>query len=158
MPDVFEDSEPEVCSCSALRQATRHVSRLYDEALQPVGLSLNQHSILAKLERGGPMPIQDLAALLVMDRSTVGHLLRPLRKRDLIELDTPPADRRSRIVRPTRTGSLLLQQARPLWAEAERQFDEAFGPENASDLRATLRRVTSTEITDDLPAAPPQET
>lgn len=146
MTDSFPGSPPEICSCSALRQAARHVSRLYDEALRPAGLSLNQYSMLAKLERSGPQTVQDLAALLVMDRSTVGHLLRPLGTRDLIVLETAAGDRRSRVVRLTPAGKALMRRARPLWAEAERQFGEAFGPEDASGLRATLRRVTLTEL------------
>jgi hypothetical protein len=83
MPDV----EPEICNCAALRQAARRVTRFYDEALAPTGLGVNQFSILARLSRVGPSTIQDLARLLVMDRSTLGHLLRPLEKRGLVKLD-----------------------------------------------------------------------
>jgi DNA-binding MarR family transcriptional regulator len=57
------------------------VTKLYDDALAPVGLGGNQFSILARLSLGDPRTIQDLARLLVMDRSTLGHLLRPLEKR-----------------------------------------------------------------------------
>lgn len=32
------------CNCSALRQAARHVTRLYDGELAPLGLGLNQYS------------------------------------------------------------------------------------------------------------------
>lgn len=146
MTEPFPSPTPEICTCSALRQAARHVTRLYDEALRPVRLSLNQYSILAKLERSGPMMIQDLAALLVMDRSTVGHLLRPLGDRGLVALETPKGDRRSRLVALTPAGRALMQQARPLWATAERRFGQAFGPEAASDLRLTLKRVALSEF------------
>jgi DNA-binding MarR family transcriptional regulator len=77
----MSDVEPEICNCAALRQAARHVTKLYDDALAPVGLGGNQFSILARLSLGDPRTIQDLARLLVMDRSTLGHLLRPLEKR-----------------------------------------------------------------------------
>src|SRR5437762_6318726 len=74
----MSDVEPEICNCAALRQAARRVTRLYDDALAPTGLGLNQFSILARLSLVGPSTIQDLARLLIMDRSTLGHLLRPL--------------------------------------------------------------------------------
>ena len=74
----MSDVEPEVCNCAALRQAARRVTKLYDDALAPIGLGANQFSILARLSLVGPRTIQDLARLLVMDRSTLGHLLRPL--------------------------------------------------------------------------------
>src|SRR6185295_11571068 len=89
--------EPEVCSCAALRQAARRVTRLYDDALAPTGLGVNQFSILARLSHVGASTIQDLARPLVMDRSTLGHLLRPLEKRGLVRLDVSDEDGRSRL-------------------------------------------------------------
>src|SRR5215471_18043751 len=100
----MSDVDPEICNCGALRQAARRVTRLYDEALAPVGLSTNQFSILARLNRVGPSTIQELARLLVMDRSTLGHLLRPLEKRGFVRLEISKSDRRSRVVRLTQAG------------------------------------------------------
>lgn len=139
---------PEICSCSALRQAARHVTRLYDAALAPAGLGLNQYSVLAKLDRLGPKPVQDLAAILVMDRSTLGHLLRPLERRGLVTLDADEHDRRSRLVALTPAGETLIRKARHLWAKAERRFERAFGSDAALDLRTLLRRVTETKLSE----------
>jgi DNA-binding MarR family transcriptional regulator len=139
-------ADPEICSCSALRQAARHVTKLYDAVLAPVGLGLNQYSILAKLDRFGPQSIQELAALQVMDRSTLGHLLRPIEQRGLVMLVADEHDRRSRRVGLTRAGKALMRRARPLWAAAEQRFACAFGGEAAAGLRATLRQVTATEF------------
>ena len=134
------------CSCGALRQAARHVTRLYDEMLAPVGLGLNQYSILAKLARFGPSRIQDLAARLVMDRSTLGHLLRPLETRDLVSIGVSAKDRRGRVVDLTPTGGALMARATPLWARAETRFEEAFGTDQAHALRVMLRRATTTDL------------
>jgi hypothetical protein len=57
---LLDDVEPEPCNCLALRQATRRVTQLYDEALAPMaprGLGVNQYSILARLKRAGPSTI-----------------------------------------------------------------------------------------------------
>ncbi len=96
--------EPEVCNCAALRQAARRVTRLYDEALAPTGLGANQYSILVRLS-GGPSTIQELAQRLVMDRSTLGHLLRPLEKRGLVR--TQPCHRAD----PCRTSRCRKRQS-----------------------------------------------
>src|SRR5258707_12899178 len=103
----MSDLDPEICNCGALRQAARRVTKLYDDALAPTGLGVNQFSILARLSRVGPSTIQDLARLLVMDRSTLGHLLRPLEKRGLVKLDVSEPDRRSCIVALTPAERLL---------------------------------------------------
>src|SRR5262249_54609404 len=108
----MSDVEPEICNCGALRQAARRGTRLYDEALAPAGLTTNQFSILSRLNRVGPCTIQELAQLLVMDRSTLGHLLRPLEKRCFVELEVSEKDRRSRRVALTSAGKTAAAQAR----------------------------------------------
>ena len=144
MVDPNTGASPEACSCSALRQASRHVTRLYDDALAPVRLGLNQYAILSKLHRHGPGSLQALADRLVMDRSTLGHLLRPLEARRLLTITLSPDDRRQRIIALTAAGEALYQTAKPLWAKAERRFEDVFGAEAASNLRAVLRQVSTT--------------
>ena len=136
----MSDVEPEACNCAALRQAARRVTRLYDDALAPTGLGVNQYSILARLGRVGPSTIQDLARLLVMDRSTLGHLLRPLEKRGLVRLHVSEQDGRSRVAKLTLAGRALVTRGRSLWARAQQRFASAFGEKGALDLRTALRR------------------
>jgi DNA-binding MarR family transcriptional regulator len=71
------------------------MTRLYDGMLSPAGISPNQCSILAKLDHFAPKVLQDLAALLIMDRSTLGHLLRPLEERGFVTLKPSVEDRRA---------------------------------------------------------------
>jgi DNA-binding MarR family transcriptional regulator len=134
---------PESCSCSALRQASRHVTRLYDEALAPVGLGLNQYAILSKLDRFGPQTLQALAERLVMDRSTLGHLLRPLETRGLAASRVGDKDRRHRFIALTPAGTALMAEARPLWQQAEHRFQTAFGTAESLALRTALKQVTT---------------
>jgi DNA-binding MarR family transcriptional regulator len=134
---------PESCSCSALRQASRHVTRLYDEALAPTGLGINQYAILSKLDRFGAQTLQALAERLVMDRSTLGHLLRPLETRGLATIRVGEKDRRHRLIALTPAGTALMVDARKLWIEAERRFQAAFGPGESLTLRTALKQVTT---------------
>jgi DNA-binding MarR family transcriptional regulator len=142
----MSDVEPEICNCAALRQAARRVTRLYDEALAPTGLGVNQFSILARLSRVGRSTIQDLAGLLVMDRSTLGHLLRPLEKRGFVKLEVSEQDRRSRAIALTQAGKAAAAKARPRWAAAQRRFESAFGREAALELRTVLKEVATAEF------------
>jgi DNA-binding MarR family transcriptional regulator len=142
MPDL----EPEICNCAALRQAARRVTRLYDDALAPIGLGVNQFSILARLSIVGPSTIQDLARLLVMDRSTLGHLLRPLEKRGFVRLDVSEEDRRSRMIALTETGKAAVAKARPRWAAAQRRFESTFGKEAALELRNVLKEIATADF------------
>src|ERR1700735_2165792 len=69
------NDKPEVtpCNCAAIRQAARRVTRLYDQALSPMGLRITQYPILSWLSAAGPMTVQVLAERLLLDRATLGH-------------------------------------------------------------------------------------
>jgi DNA-binding MarR family transcriptional regulator len=137
---------PEMCNCSALRQAARHISRMYDEALAPVGLGTNQYSILSRLERSGPLAQNKLAERLVMDRSTLGHLLRPLERRGLLGIAVDPDDRRRKLLALSTIGQELLDEARPRWSAAQARFEGQFGAAEAERLRTTLMQVTNVPL------------
>ncbi|HTX03383.1 MAG TPA: MarR family winged helix-turn-helix transcriptional regulator [Candidatus Acidoferrales bacterium] len=138
--------DPESCNCLALRQAARLVTKVYDAALASVDLGANQYSILSRLQRGGPSTLGDLAEELVMDRSTLGHLVRPLEKRGLIRLAVGEHDRRARLLTLTRAGESLVQKARPLWSSAQRKFEGAFGADSAARLRGLLNDVVTSNL------------
>src|ERR1700730_14254034 len=142
----MSDVEPVICNCAALRQAARRVTRFYDEALAPTELGVNQFSILARLSLVGPSTIQDLARLLVMDRSTLGHLLRPLEKRGLVKLEVSAQYRRSCIVTLTPAGKPAVAKARPRWAAAQRRFESAFGKDAAVELRTVLKEIATADF------------
>ena len=140
-----DELPPERCNALALRQATRHVSQLYDRHLAAAGLKGTQFSIVARL-RDGPRAIGDLARELVMDRTTLGRNLRPLERAGLVTLEVDPADRRSRRLAVTERGRVVFEQARPAWQAAQLQFEKAFGRDESAALRALLRTVTRTRL------------
>src|SRR5205807_3606055 len=66
------------CLCNVLRQASRAVSRLYDEELRGVGLRTTQYSLLQLLRRSGEVRQRDLAELTLHDETSLTRSLRPL--------------------------------------------------------------------------------
>lgn len=66
--------------------------------------------------------------------------------RSLIAIGTSDADRRSRAIVLTDTGRALLSEARRLWVEAQHSFEEAFGANEALQLRILLKRVATLEL------------
>jgi DNA-binding MarR family transcriptional regulator len=139
-------SRPEDCNCLAVRQAARHITQFYDQFLAASGLRTTQFSILAKLRRLGPMTINALAANLVMDRTTLGRNILPLERDGLIAVEKGRRDRRSKTLRLTEAGEARFRAAVKEWAEAQKQFEAAFGTERTIDLRALLHAVTATDL------------
>jgi DNA-binding MarR family transcriptional regulator len=138
---------PSMCCSTALRKASRRVTQLYDEALAPVGLRSTQYSILMELgRRSHEAPsLQVLADALVMDRSALGHTLRPLEREGLVALQQGETDRRQRQVVLTRHGETVLARAKPLWLRAQDRFCSVFGTQKAASLRATLLGIAADE-------------
>ena len=138
----------EACTCGSLRKASRRISHFYDMALAPVGIKSTQYSILAELHRGsamGPVTMCELAHSMVMDRSTLGHNLKPLERDELLVLRLGDSDRRKRYVELTKKGKATLQRARRLWRTAEGRFEKIFGKDDAAELRAILLSIAGNE-------------
>lgn len=134
------------CTCGSLRKASRRVSQFYDAALAPVGIKSTQFSILAEIDRArldSPVTMCELATAMVMDRSTLGHNLRPLARDRLLILRMAQSDRRKRYVELTRKGKETLEEARRLWRLAEGRFERIFGRQPAAELRAVLLSIAS---------------
>jgi len=136
---------PAGCNCLALRQAARYVTQIYDQFLAPSGLRTTQYSILARLQRKGPLTINALAGELVMDRTTLGRNILPLQRDGLIDVVPGQSDRRSKELRLTPAGAARFRAARESWQAAQAQFESAFGARRAAALRTLLQQVVASE-------------
>jgi DNA-binding MarR family transcriptional regulator len=142
------------CTCGSLRKASRRISQFYDTALAPVGIKSTQYSILSEVARGsleGPVTMCELATAMVMDRSTLGHNLKPLERDDLVVLRLSSEDRRKRHVELTKKGKSTLEKSRRLWQHAEGRFEKIFGKEPAAELRAVLLSIAGNQELNALP-------
>lgn len=133
------------CNCQALRQATRRVTQLYDHVLAPSGLRATQFLLLVEIERHGPVSLLPLARIMVMDRATLGHNIRPLEALGYLRLAVG-ADRRSREVSMTSAARKVLAGARPLWRRAQSIFEAEFGADEAATLRSMLHRIAEADF------------
>src|SRR5918997_4040939 len=94
----------DTCLCLHVQRAARALSRLFDEALRPVGLTSGQFSLLNALNRPTPPSIAPVAQLLAMDRTTLTAALKPLERDGLVTVTRDPDDRRSRLLGLTDKG------------------------------------------------------
>jgi DNA-binding MarR family transcriptional regulator len=117
------------CLCLALRQASRAVSRLYDEELRGVGLRTTQYSLLQLIRRRGEVRQRDLAGLTMHDETSLTRSLRPLVDSRWVAVRTGE-DRREKWLRITADGLTKLQEARPSWERAQARV-QALLPEAA---------------------------
>jgi DNA-binding MarR family transcriptional regulator len=130
-----------------VRKASRRLTQFYDDALRPSGLRFTQYGLLAviNLREEAPPTLAELAKLMVMDRSAVGHNLRPLQRDGLVALLEGLQDRRERRIVLTAQGKAKYREARALWQLAQDRFHEVFGVEEARVLRAVLNGLAYDE-------------
>lgn len=134
------------CNCFAVRSAARHVTQLYDQFLAPSGLRATQFSILAKLDRLGPMTINAMAEAMVADRTTLGRNIKPLQRDGLISIEASASDGRAKELHLTKAGTKRLDEARKAWAQAQMRFERTFGTKRAANLRDMLRAVVGSDF------------
>ncbi|WP_421657002.1 MarR family winged helix-turn-helix transcriptional regulator [Leptothermofonsia sp. ETS-13] len=130
------------CTCMNVRKASRVITQLYDEALQPSGLLVSQFNLLVALAFAGSMTMTRLAEVLVMDRTTLTRNLKPLERDGLVQIQ-PGQDQRTRVVNLTQTGRAALATALPLWEKVQASVVERLGQEQWSLLLQSLSQVVS---------------
>lgn len=128
------------CLCNALRQASRAVSRLYDDELRALGLRTTQFSLLRHLSRAGEIRQRDLGERTLIDETTLTRNLTPLVKHGWVAV-RPGDDRREKLVRITDAGTAKMKEAGPAWQRAQGRMRSLL-PEGAwQSLLAVLPEV-----------------
>jgi DNA-binding MarR family transcriptional regulator len=94
-----------------LRLALMRLSRRLRQEVS-AGITPSQLSALARLDRGGPMPLRDLAAAERITPSTLTRVVASLEAEGLISREPDPDDRRVARVAVTAAGHALLETAR----------------------------------------------
>lgn len=128
------------CNATAMRKASRRLTALYDSTLESSGLRSTQYAILSELNRlsDDPPTLRELADILVMDRSSLGHNLRPLERDGLIAMHKSIEDKRCINIMLTESGKSRFDEATPLWRNAQNRFKAVYGTKEAAGLRTTL--------------------
>ena len=128
------------CLCLHAQRAARALSRRFDEAFRPLGLTSGQFSLLMSLNRPEPPTIGMVAEVLAMDRSTVTANLKPLERMGAVTVTVDAKDRRGRRAALTEAGQALLARAAPIWVEVHAAVEAELDGE-ADALRKGLRGV-----------------
>ena len=143
MPDtsVPPDSGLSFCTASRVRKAARLVSQIFDRHLERYDLTITQFGLLAYINTFDGIGIGELAEKLIMDPTTVTRNLRPLQRRGLVALAADPNDRRARRLHLTADGRAAYKEAKPGWAKAQGEIEEALGGADTASLHTTLDRA-----------------
>lgn len=110
------------CYCTQFRRASNALTRVYDDALRPVGLRITQLSVLRALARLGQATSTQLTHELALDRTTISRnvkLLIDAKWVDVIETE----DKRERLMSLNKAGLKMIASATPYWNKAQKSIE-----------------------------------
>ena len=130
------------CACFNLRKAARVITQHFDEILKPSGLLTTQFTILMAVAMAKSGTINQLAEILVVDRTTLTRNLKPLEREGLLKSE-PGQDQRTRVISLTSNGETALAKALPLWEQAQNTVEGVLGQQRWSALLSLLVETTA---------------
>ena len=112
------------CLALRVRRLSRVVTRLYDGAVRPLGLTPSQLTLLVVLERKGPSPPSAVARALDLEKSTLSRNLRRVISAGWVRERSHGALKRLEL---TPVGRALLAKAYDSWQRAQARARDLLG-------------------------------
>lgn len=131
------ESAASLCLATRVRQLSRIVTRVYDDAMRPLGITASQYTLLTQLASRDGITAVEIGHDLDIEKSTLSRNLKRLLALGHIIMD-PPAGRRGRGLHLTPKGQAVLKEAYPIWAEAQRRAIAVMGADSRSVLDGLL--------------------
>ncbi|MBL6689750.1 MAG: winged helix-turn-helix transcriptional regulator [Pseudomonadales bacterium] len=116
----------ESCLCMNLRSVAHQLTKRYDEALAPSGLSITQFAQLRQLLTAEQPTVKDLAEASGLDRSTLGRNIKVMERMGLVSVSVGK-DARTRTINVTPGGLSAFKQAEPLWQAVQLELKTDLG-------------------------------
>jgi DNA-binding MarR family transcriptional regulator len=131
------------CIAFRVRALNRVITNLYDTALKPFGITVNQTTILAMLSLASRARPGGIGRELHMEKSTVSRNLERMRKNGWIASETAESGT-ARVVTVTPAGRELLADVYPEWEKAQATATRLLGDEGVNavqTLHEAMRRM-----------------
>ena len=122
------------CIATRLRMVDRMITRVYDDALRPLGLKVTQMTMLVVAEDRGLIRQSEVGSELRLDDSTLSRNLERMRANGWLE-EVAGDDARVHSYRLTEAGRALLEKAIPAWRSAQKQAKCLLGDAGVRALR-----------------------
>jgi DNA-binding MarR family transcriptional regulator len=128
------------CIGGRLRLLNRVVTKLYDDALRPLGLKGSQLNVLVAAAKLGVARPAVVCGVLQMDPSTLSRNVERMRAKGWLEA-VPGEDARTQPFRLTARGRALLGRAASAWERAQREAGELLGRDGVALLDSAAKRL-----------------
>jgi len=128
------------CLAVRVRRLGRVVTRVYDAALAPHGVTIAQLNLLTAIVAADGARPTDLVRILDVEKSTLSRDLQRMEDLGWIRFD-PRQSGRGRSISLTPAGTRLLLEVRPAWEKAQEAARSQLGRGAFAGLRKLLRPI-----------------
>ena len=128
------------CIAFRVRALNRVITNLYDAALQPFGITVNQATMLIMLSLVGEATPGRIGQVLIMEKSTISRNLDRMKKQGWIETSGRDGGK-EQVVQVTPAGRTLLTMFHPSWERAQQQAAELLGGSGVSAVHTLHEAV-----------------
>jgi DNA-binding MarR family transcriptional regulator len=140
--DIAEVAEATGANCIAtrVRQLSRIITRVYDDAMRPLGITMSQYTLLTQLANQDGITAVEIGTDLDIEKSTLSRNLKRLLALGHLTMD-PPAGRRGRGLHLTPKGQDVIARGYPVWKEAQGRVVRVMGNESRGILDTLLSQA-----------------
>lgn len=125
------------CLAVRVRLLSRTISRTYDAALRPHGMTIAQLNMLSVVRTLQPVASGAVAEVLSMEISTLSRNARLMEQEGWVAIE-PAARGNGRVLSLTTAGEAKLAEVTPAWREAQKQAREMLGADGAQLLTSMV--------------------
>ena len=136
------------CIVARLRMLNRKVTGIYDDALRPLGVKVSQTNVLTAIAKLEPVSPRVIGEVLRIEKSTLSRNLERLRSRGWLRVASGD-DERSHRLYVTAKGRRLLEEALPLWKQAQTNTENLLGKRTVQALHDTADRMWAKMLADE---------
>jgi DNA-binding MarR family transcriptional regulator len=128
------------CLAVRVRRLGRVITRVYDAALAPHGVTIAQLNLLTAIVAADGARPTDLVRILDLEKSTLSRDLQRMEHLGWIRF-APRQSGRGRSISLTPAGTRLLLQIRPAWEKAQETARSQLGRGAFAGLRKLLQPI-----------------
>ena len=127
--DITEIAENTSAACisTRIRQLSRIITRVYDDALRPLGITASQFTLLTQLAQQDGITAVEIGHALDIEKSTLSRNLKRLLQDGFLTMD-PPAGRRGRGLHLTPKGEMVIHAGVSRLARSANADHQGSGP------------------------------
>ena len=128
------------CIAFRVRALNRVITNLYDAALQPFGITVNQATMVIMLSSAGEANPGRISRGLFMEKSTVSRNLDRMKKQGWIEAKGRDGGK-EQVITVTPAGRKLLASMHGAWQKAQKEAYRLLGEEGVSAVHTLYEAV-----------------